>query len=110
MSQAEKPSDVLRRMSSKAPANTFLKLLEKNLYPALDEIPTEVQSHIIERLELAQQEADQAAKLLNLIQYDVRKESLNGQVKDLLKDVKRDWHDGYEEQGLVNNLDHFHWY
>lgn len=86
-------------MSSKIPTDIFLKLLETNLYPALDELSPDAHSHIIERLDLAQQDF-KAAESLSLIQYDVHEKSLNAEVKALLKDVKYNGDDGYEEQSL----------
>ena len=47
-------------MSSKVSAEAFMKVLEKNLYPALDALSSEAQLYIVEQLELAQQDLQTA--------------------------------------------------
>ncbi|KAK7685865.1 hypothetical protein QCA50_011212 [Cerrena zonata] len=96
----EKPSDTLRMISSKVPADSLPSLLEKYLYPALDELSPEAQQQIIERLDLAQEDI-RVAELRGLIKYNVHEKSLNTKVKLFLKDVKCNSDDEYEEQGDI---------
>ena len=100
--QDQKPSDVLHVMSSKVSAEAFMKVLEKNLYPELDELSSAAQLYIVEHLELAQQDL-QTAELLSHLQYDVHAKSLNTQVKVLIKDAKKNGtsdSEQWEEHGM----------
>ena len=79
-----------------------MKVLEKNLYPALDALSSEAQLYIVEQLELAQQDL-QTAELQSHLQYDVHAKSLNTQVKVLIKDAKKNGtsdSEQWEEHGM----------
>ena len=73
-------------------------MLEKYLYPVLDTLPADELSKITDALIIAHRDRSNAQQKINRIGYEEHKASLSGDVKDLLKHVKRDWHDGYEEQ------------
>ncbi|KAK7676640.1 hypothetical protein QCA50_020383 [Cerrena zonata] len=98
MPQEETPSDILNRISSKATDSILRNALEKNLYPVLDQLSPKPRSQIIRSLRIAERDAEAAAELLELINYDVHEKSLNEQVKALERDCQQDWHDGYDKQ------------
>lgn len=92
------PSTVLRALSVSTPPDTFIKLLEKQIYPVrLDSLPAAQKSTLLDALSHVEQ-ARQSQEKLASIGYETHKRSLDNGVKDLLKHVKREWHDGYEEQ------------
>lgn len=92
------PSAVLRFLSTSLAPETVLGMLEKYLYPVIDALPSDELSKITDALVIAHRDRTNAQQKINKIGYEEHKASLSGDVKDLLKHVKRDWHDGYEEQ------------
>jgi hypothetical protein len=81
------------------PPNTFIKLLENTLYPALDALPTAQKTAISNSLTVAKRDSDQTQRKLDAIGYDTHKKSLEDAVRALNKDIKRNWKNGWEEQG-----------
>jgi hypothetical protein len=81
------------------PPDTLLKLLEKKLYPVLDTLPTAQKVVVYEALAGLQRESNKIQQNLKAIGYDTHKKSLDGAVKALIKDVNRNWKNGWEEQG-----------
>ncbi|KAK7683691.1 hypothetical protein QCA50_013067 [Cerrena zonata] len=99
MSQDQKPSNILHRISSQSPTSVFINALERNLYPLLDELSLDARSRIIRVLELVEWEAGaDTALLIDVVNYDIHEKSLNDQVKALEKHCKRNWHRSSEIQ------------
>jgi hypothetical protein len=98
-SSNQNPSAVLRALSSSLPPDTFIKLLENTLYPALDALPTAQKTAVSNSLTVAKRDSDQTRQKLDAIGYDTHKKSLEDAVRALNKDIKRNWKDGWEEQG-----------
>jgi len=98
-SSKQDPSAILRALSTSLPPNTFIKLLEKGLYPVLDALPAAHKTDISNALVEVKRDSDESLRKLQAIGYDEHKESLEDSVKALNKSVKRDWKDGSEEQG-----------
>ncbi|KAF8578429.1 hypothetical protein K439DRAFT_1638854 [Ramaria rubella] len=96
------PSDILESLSSSFPDAVFIKLLKKHFYPALDSLPNAQRYNITSILATIehdhQKEADRI-RHITLIDYEATKKSLQAQLKTLNKDVRDNWHNGYEWQG-----------
>jgi hypothetical protein len=101
LSPNQRPSSTLRALSASLPPDTFIKLLEKGLYPVLDALPSAHKTAISEALSDLKHESDQTSRKLKAIGYDEHKKSLDEGFKALNKSVKRDWKHGYEEQGRM---------
>jgi hypothetical protein len=75
----------------------FQELLENHLYPFLDRLPPKQQSSL--RVILAN--ASDKYEGAGLIGYEVRSKSIEKGLKDLVKHVKSDWKNGYDEQACL---------
>lgn len=95
----QNPSGILRAWSTSLPQNTFIKLLEEGLYPALNALPATHKNAISKALTEVKSRSDEALQKLKTIAYDEHKKSLNDGIKALNKSVKKDWKNGWEEQG-----------
>jgi len=91
MTFQRKPSEVLTSLASSVPAETFLTLLAKNVYPALDCLPDSERSEIVSVLEATQKDHEEVARRIALIGYNARRDSLQKQLKALIRLVQRDW-------------------
>lgn len=98
-SSNQDPSDILRALSISLPPNTFIKLLEKGLYPVLDALPTAHKTTVSNALTEVNRPSDKILRKIKAVGYDEHKKSLEDGVKALNKSVKRDWKNGWEEQG-----------
>ena len=94
-SSNQNPSVVLRALSTSFSPDTFIKLLENTLYPALDALPTAQKTAVSNSLTVL----TLTKPKLDAIGYDTHKKSLDDAVRALNKDIKRNWKDGWEEQG-----------
>ena len=105
----QKPSEILAQLLNKTPPDSLCKILEKNLHPALDNLPEQARSGITEVLQQALADAERVHHLRNAIGFEKHRKSLEARVKDLEKSVKRSWKHGYEEQaelieGIANEV------
>ncbi|KDQ53538.1 hypothetical protein JAAARDRAFT_197346 [Jaapia argillacea MUCL 33604] len=94
-----KPSSVLTSLSQSLPADAFNTLLVTHLYPLLDALPPDQRESIFHTLEDVKKESDRTQSILDHIDFEGHQASLEGGMKALLKHVKMDWDEGYEEQG-----------
>jgi len=97
MSQ-RKPSEILSSLAEALPPDTFLKIISQNLYPILDCLPESQQFNIASILEPIEKTNLEVARKIASVDYDGFHARLQRQLKDLEKDVRRNWKDGYEEQ------------
>jgi hypothetical protein len=98
LAEPENPSVVLRKLVASSPPAAVLELLANGLFPILDALHSEHRSLVSKALAKIQDELDYGKQIRDEINYNRHKKSFDKRVKDLLKDVRRDWKHGYEEQ------------
>lgn len=103
------PSEKLRSLASSNKAKEFKRILETDLYPFLDGLPAAQQKSLLNILN----NADSKNEAVELVGFDARSKSIAGGLRVLVKSVKTDWKNGYEEQvglhfwnALTTNVDH----
>jgi len=91
---AERPSKLLKNLVSFHEPQDYFKLLDKHVYPFLDNLPPNQMDSLMAILTVASNEY----KGIGLIRYEPRSESITKRLKALLAHIKSDWHSGYETQ------------
>jgi len=86
------PSEKLRSLASANKAKEFKRILETDLYPFLDRLPAAQQKSLLDILNNA------GNKNVDLVGYDTRSTSISAGLKSLVKSIRSDWKNGYEEQ------------
>lgn len=100
LSQDEKrPSDVVIELTESLTLESCRTLIQKHLAPLIDALPAADSAAIVKAFSAADEADRDRANLLELIDYDGHEVSISGQLRALEQSVRRDWHDGYEEQG-----------
>jgi hypothetical protein len=90
----ERPSELLKSLASFHEPPNYLKLLEKHVYPFLDDLPSNQLDSLVAVLTTASNEYEG----VGLIRYGSRLESITKRLKALVKHVESNWRGGDETQ------------
>ena len=88
------PSEKLRSLASSKKASEFKRFLETDLYPFLDGLPAAQQKSLLSILN----GTGKKNEAVELVGFDTRSESISGGLRALVRSVKSDWKQGWEEQ------------